>query len=121
MAITNVLAEVTVVDFDAALAWYERLFGRPADRRPMDGLAEWQVTETDGVQVFHDPERGGGAVPTLIVDDLDARIADLAGRGFRPGAITTGEVGRFAIRTDPEGNTITFAGSLSTDASIDLA
>ncbi len=82
----------------------------------MDGLAEWQVTETGGVQVFHDPERGGGAVLTLIVDDLDARVADLAGRGLRPGAITTGEVGRFAIIVDPEGNTINVAEPLSTDA-----
>jgi hypothetical protein len=40
----RVLAGVAVADLDAALPSYERLFGRPADAPPMEGLAEWHVT-----------------------------------------------------------------------------
>lgn len=36
-----VLAGIAVADFDAAVSWYERLLGRPADDLPMGGLAEW--------------------------------------------------------------------------------
>jgi catechol 2,3-dioxygenase-like lactoylglutathione lyase family enzyme len=40
MTVINVRSVIAVADLDAALAWYERLFGRPADSLPMDGLAE---------------------------------------------------------------------------------
>jgi hypothetical protein len=35
MPIEHVLAVVPVTDFEAANAWYESLFGRPADNLPM--------------------------------------------------------------------------------------
>ncbi|MGH2558268.1 MAG: VOC family protein [Thermomicrobiales bacterium] len=109
MPITNLLAVVTVGDFDAALTWYERLFGRPADRFPMAGLAEWQITSAGGTQLLHDAERGGGALLTLAVDDLERHVADIAERGITVGAITRGDMAQFASITDPEGNTVTFA------------
>lgn len=65
MSITSVMAAVTVADFDAALDWYQRFFGRPADLRPMDGLAEWRLTETGVVQVVSGSDRGGSALLTL--------------------------------------------------------
>jgi predicted enzyme related to lactoylglutathione lyase len=114
VTIRNVLAELGVADFDAALAWYARLFGRPPDRRPMDGLAEWQLTETGGVQLFHAPDNTGSALITLSVDDLERHHADLAARDLPVGAITTGDRARFATIPDPEGNTITFAEPLAT-------
>lgn len=40
MPVNRVLAGVAVADLEAALPWYERLFGRSADALPMDGLAE---------------------------------------------------------------------------------
>ena len=44
MTIEHVLAVIPVRDLSSAVLWYERLLGRPADNRPMDTLAEWQVT-----------------------------------------------------------------------------
>jgi hypothetical protein len=44
MPIEHVLAVVPVSDLERADAWYEALFGRPADNRPMPSLVEWQVT-----------------------------------------------------------------------------
>jgi hypothetical protein len=41
--ITQVLAGIAVADLHRAAAWYEVLFGRPADAEPMDGLIEWRI------------------------------------------------------------------------------
>jgi glyoxylase I family protein len=58
MPIDHVLAVVPVADFEAAHAWYERLFGRPADNLPMEGrLVEWRVTDSGWVQVTRDAAR----------------------------------------------------------------
>lgn len=111
MSIDHVLAVVPVADFDAARAWYERLLARPADNRPMDNLAEWQVTDTGWIQVFHDADRAGATQLNLAVDDLDKHIAGLADRGLAAGAITTASKNvRLSSITDPDGNTITFIG-----------
>lgn len=115
MAIDNVLAVIPVADHDAALAWYGRLLGRPPDRSPMAGLAEWQVTETGGFQVLRFVDRAGTASLTLAVDDLEAHVAELASRGVAVGAITAGEMARFVVVTDPAGNAITFAQPLTGD------
>ena len=109
MSITSVSAVVTVADFEGGLAWYERFFGRPADQRPMDGLAEWHHTESGAVQVVHDAERGGRALVTLGVDDLDGFIAELSSRGLSVADVIDGVIARIASITDPEGNVITFA------------
>jgi catechol 2,3-dioxygenase-like lactoylglutathione lyase family enzyme len=109
MPVTNVFAVMAVAIFDEAIAWYERLMGREADNVPMDGLADWQVTATGGIQVFLDFERAGGGAVTLIVDDLVEHVAGLAAADLPVSALTTGEMARFATIGDPEGNTITFA------------
>lgn len=109
MAINSVFAGVAVADFDAALAWYGRFLGRPADAQPMGGLAQWQVTETGGIQLIHDADHAGTALLTLIVSNLEEHVAALAERGLALNAIVTGVVARFATITDPEGNMVTLA------------
>lgn len=115
MSIKRVYAEIAVADLDAALAWYARLLGRPADAFPMDGLAEWHFAGTGGIQLFRDADHAGAALLTFAIDDLEGYGAALAERGLPVGAITTGEKARFVAVTDPEGNTITLAEPLSTD------
>ena len=114
MPIDHVLAVVPVADFEAAHAWYERLFGRPADNLPMEGrLVEWRVTDSGWVQVTRDTERAGSTLLNFAVDDLDQHFADVAGRGLALGAIETVNKGvRLSAISDPEGNTITFIGNL---------
>lgn len=105
----KVLAVVPVADFDESAAWYARLLGRPADARPMPGLADWHLTDTAWVQVFRDPGRAGGTALNLAVDDLAGEAAALAGRGIRLGPVsTTDKDARLAAVTDPAGNTVTF-------------
>ena len=111
MAIDHVLAVVPVADFEAAHAWYERLFGRPADNLPMDGLVEWRVTDSGWVQLTRDAGRAGSALLNFAVDDLDQHVADISARGLTPGAIETVNNGvQLCAIGDPEGNTITFIG-----------
>ena len=111
MSIDHVLAVVPVADFEAAQAWYERLFGRPDDNLPMGGLVEWQLTDSGWVQLTRDADRAGSALLNLAVDDLEGHVADISGRGLAPGAIKTVSKGvQLSGIRDPEGNTITFIG-----------
>jgi predicted enzyme related to lactoylglutathione lyase len=117
MTIEHVLAVVPVADFDAAHAWYERLFGRPADNLPMEGrLVEWRMTETAWVQITFDPDRAGSALLNFAVDDLDHQDADISRRGLALGTIETVNKGvRLSAIRDPDGNTITFIGNFRID------
>jgi predicted enzyme related to lactoylglutathione lyase len=109
MSVTTVLAGIPVSDFEAALTWYERLLGRPADGRPMDGLAEWHQPGAGAIQVIRDDARAGNALLTLSVDDLASQVAAIEERGLTPGAIddTTSAKVLITTITDPDGNTTT--------------
>jgi predicted enzyme related to lactoylglutathione lyase len=114
MAVVNVLPVLMVEDFDAAVTWYEALFGRAPDRRPMDGCVEWQLAGSGGVQVYRDAESAGGSTVIIGVDDVDAYVAELGGRGI--GAETFDvPSGQFRLATiqDPAGNTITLGQQLT--------
>ncbi|MBA2517788.1 MAG: VOC family protein [Solirubrobacterales bacterium] len=113
MSIDHVLAVVPVADFDAAHAWYERLFGRPADNLPMEGqLVEWQVTDSGWVQVTRDADRAGSALLNFAVDDIDQHVAEVLDRGLPAGTIETVNKGvQLSAIRDPDGNTITFIGN----------
>ena len=102
MGATNVFAGIPVSEFSAARAWYEQLFGRPADLVAHETDVAWQLTETGWVYVVEDAERAGRALVTVLVDDLDA--LELDGEI----EIAEGKYRRTAV-TDPEGNRITFA------------
>ncbi len=108
MGFTQVLAVAPVRDIESAVAWYEQLLGRPADTRPMPGLADWHIAQSGWVQVFQSPEQAGATLLNLVVDDLDKTLTDLATRGITPGEIQPGGRNvRFAAVQDPDGNRIT--------------
>ena len=92
MAIVNALAGIMVSDLTTAEAWYEQLLSRPADARPMEGLAEWQLADGGWIQVFQDKERAGSSSVTFLVNGLDDQVAALKARGIsidRPPLQTT--------------------------------
>ncbi|MBX9397456.1 VOC family protein [Streptomyces sp. TRM72054] len=110
MAINTVYAVMSVADFEAARTWYERLWGRPADRDPMEGLAEWEVIPGGAIQLLREPDRAGAAMLTLAVDDVDAEVRLAADRGLDLGTVQDTPGGfRVAAVTDPAGNVVTFA------------
>jgi predicted enzyme related to lactoylglutathione lyase len=106
--INHVLAVAPVTDHEAAVDWYTRLLGRPADARPMPGLADWHLTDSGWLQVFTDPERAGHALINLAVTDLDTELATLAAHGIAAGAsLAAKDRVRFASVHDPDGNRVT--------------
>jgi predicted enzyme related to lactoylglutathione lyase len=115
MAITEFFAGVAVADFGAMLAWYERLMGKPPDFFPQEGEAVWQVTEHAWIYVVATRHEGAGgrdgkALLTILVEDLEDLVAQLAERGVPVGPIDeTSSSVRKVVISDPEGNRITFA------------
>ncbi|MFF4183544.1 VOC family protein [Streptomyces sp. NPDC001691] len=108
MAFTHVLAVAPVSEMEPAVTWYERLLGRPADKRPMPGLADWHIAPSGWVSVFQSPQHAGSTLLNLVVDDLDRAISELAGRGIVVGEVQPGsQQVRFAAVHDPDGNRVT--------------
>lgn len=109
MKIEEVFTGMPVSDLANALRWYERLMGRLPDLVPNDNEGAWQLAEHAWVYVVGDPDRAGKGLLTLLVDDVEAQVAELAQRGLATDAVDTipGVVSTAEIR-DPDGNRITF-------------
>lgn len=112
MSITNALAGIAVEDINIALAFYERLFGRAPDARPMSEVAEWKFSTGGWVQIFTDFDRAGASLVTLIVDDLAETLQDLSIHGIMPIARRQGDFAKTAIFRDPDGNQLIFSQTL---------
>ena len=107
----DLFAGIPVTDYARAVAWYERLLGSPPSFLPNDTEAVWGVVEHGHLYVDVRPDHAGSAMHTLFVDDFDARLAAVAGRGIEPVELETYDNGvRKAIFRDPDGNEIGFGG-----------
>lgn len=111
MTPTHVLAQSTVSDLGRAEDWYTALFGRGPDARPMEGLLEWYLTESFGVQVWDEPERAGRSSMVLAVSDLDADAASLARAGLTLDGPQQVSAGRVLVLLDPDGNRVVLTGA----------
>jgi predicted enzyme related to lactoylglutathione lyase len=102
-------AGIPVDDYAAALTWYERLFGTPPAFFPTDTEAVWDLADQRSVYVEQRPEHAGHAMITILVADLDARVAQIADRGLEPAKRETYDNGvRKITYYDPDGNEIGF-------------
>jgi predicted enzyme related to lactoylglutathione lyase len=110
----NVLPSLQVESFDETVDWYERLFARPPDRRPMDGCVEWQLASTGGLQVFRNPDGASPATIIIGLDDLAAEVEALGTRGIdvEPYEVPSGQF-RLAQLKDPAGNAVILSQDLS--------
>ena len=109
MVIVNALAGIMVSDLTTAEAWYEQILARPADSRPMEGLAEWKLTNGGWIQVFQDKDRAGSSSVTFLVSRLDDHIADLEAKGVSIERTTASDYVKTATVSDPSGNRVVFA------------
>jgi predicted enzyme related to lactoylglutathione lyase len=110
--VVDLFAGIPVTDYAAALAWYERLFGSPPAFLPNDIEAVWELAEHRYVFIEQKPEHAGHARHLLFVDDLDARVAQIAERGLTPTERETYANGvRKAAYRDPDGNEFGFGGA----------
>jgi catechol 2,3-dioxygenase-like lactoylglutathione lyase family enzyme len=107
----DLFAGMLVGELERAQGWYERLLGAEPTFFPNDREAVWTLEDGRHVYVQLDAERAGGGLITLIVDDLDARVAAIAARGIEPADDETYDNGvRKVTYRDPEGNEIGFGG-----------
>src|ERR1700754_3973917 len=109
MPIKNVLASVAVKDLKSAVQWYERIFGRPADSKPMPEVAEWKFPGGGWLQVYTLPERAGGCSFTLAVSNIHEEYDRLQKLGIRTGDRASNAKVKTIMIKDPDGNSIAFA------------
>ena|SRR2546423_2123912 len=108
----DLFAGIAVSDYAAALTWYEKLLGSPPSFFPNDIEAVWGLAEHRWVYIVQRPEHAGHALHTVFVDDLDAFLAQVAGRGLEPAERETYSNGtRKVTYRDPDGNEIGFGGA----------
>jgi catechol 2,3-dioxygenase-like lactoylglutathione lyase family enzyme len=108
-AATHLFAGCVVTDVATARPFYERLFGREPDLVPHAGEACWDLGRGMWVYYVVDAERAGGGVVTVLVDDLDALLAEWATRGVAPREVRLeGPDARKAYIYDPDGNELGF-------------
>jgi len=113
----DLFAGIPVSDFGAARAWYERLWGAEPSFLPNDTEAVWGLAEHGWVFIEHRPDHAGPAMLTVFVDDLDARVAEIAGRGIEPADRETYSNGVQKVTyRDPDGNEIGFGGTAPGDS-----
>jgi predicted enzyme related to lactoylglutathione lyase len=102
-------AGVAVAQFDAAVSWYTRLFGRSADVVVNVDEVMWRFADAAWLYVVRDERRAGRALVALHVPDLDKTVRDISGRGINGDPIgIVGKSGRKATFTDADGNAISF-------------
>ena len=107
----DLFAGIPVKDYEAALPWYERLLGSPPSFFPTDTEAVWELAEHRWMFIVQRPEHAGHAIPTVLVEDLDARVGGIAARGIEPSSDETYSNGtRKVTYIDPDGNEIGFGG-----------
>lgn len=107
----DLYAGVPVTDLPGAVAWYEALFGAPPDVAD-DNEAVWDLAEHRSVFIERAPDHAGHARHSIFVDDLDAWVAGVAGRGLVPVERHQYPNGvRKANFRDPDGNEIGFGGA----------
>jgi hypothetical protein len=108
---TELFAGTPVRDFHVSLPWYERLLGSPPSFLPHETEAVWELAEHRYVYIVEEPEHAGHAVTTVMVDDLDARMAGIVERGIEAELRETYEGGvRKTTYVDPDGNRFAFGG-----------
>ncbi|MGH3454106.1 MAG: VOC family protein [Nocardioidaceae bacterium] len=109
----GVFAGIPVGNYDRALEWYKRLLGAEPAFYPNDIEAVWQLAADRYVYIIQDPDRAGGAVSMIWVDDPAAEVARIAGQGLEPVDIEKhGSVWKYVFHDD-DGNETGIGGEVS--------
>jgi catechol 2,3-dioxygenase-like lactoylglutathione lyase family enzyme len=107
----ELFAGLPVADYDRAVEWYARFLGSEPSFLPNETEAVWELAENRYVFIELRPEHAGHAMHTIFVDELDARVDGIAGRGIEPAERETYSNGvRKVTYRDPDGNEIGFGG-----------
>lgn len=101
----NQFSGYCIRDLATSVAWFNKLLGAEPSFYPNDVEAVWELAENRYVYVIVRPEDAGHSLHTIVVDDYDERLVQIAERGLKPDEVETfGEGVRKAIFHDPDGN-----------------
>lgn len=103
--LVTILAQVNCADMLESTRWYEALFGRPPDARPMDGLVEWHHG-AGGLQLYRNDANAGHSSVTLIVTNITDASKGLMTDGFPTGEVEAGDHASFMRLHDPDNNLV---------------
>lgn len=106
MGIETIFANISCSDLEVSLPWYEKLFGAPPTRRPMEGLAEWHFTESAEVQLYENKANAGKSTLTVGVLPLEPEHRRLSEQGLEPGPIEPTKDFFISRVNDPDGNLV---------------
>lgn len=107
----DLFAGVPVRHRATSVDWYERLLGKPPSFFPNDDEAVWELAPYRYLFIEVRPEHAGNARHLLFVEDVDAFVAQIRGRGLEPVEQETYANGvRKASYRDPDGNRFEFGG-----------
>lgn len=106
MKLRKIYAHLDCCDLTVAITWFEALFDRSPDARPMAGLAEWHHGAGAGFQLFENAADAGRGTLTLIVDDLRGEAERLNAAGLRPGEVEPATRAELVQLRDPDGNRV---------------
>jgi hypothetical protein len=109
MAVEKIYAQLSCSDLSSSVAWFQRIFGRPPDARPMDGLAEWHHHDHAGFQLFEDRSSAGHGTLTLIVSGLADEHSRLTKCGLEPPDIEPADSVSLIRLHDPDQNLVVLA------------
>ncbi|WP_042364075.1 VOC family protein [Streptacidiphilus neutrinimicus] len=108
---TDLFAGIYVRDYDEAVDWYTRVLGAEPAFCPNEIEAVWELAEHRYLYIRRSPEHAGHALQTVLVDDLDDRVAAIAGRGVEPALREQYPDGvRKVVYRDADGNELGFGG-----------
>jgi len=106
----SLFARVHLRDLTTARTWYERPLVEPSFF-PNPTEVVWTLAEGRSLYIEEAPERPGGGLVTVMVDDLDSVVAEIGSRGLEPAERETYANGvRKTTYRDDDGNEIGFGG-----------
>lgn len=109
MTLRKIYAHLDCSDLDRSIPWFETIFDRPPDARPMDGLAEWHHADEAGFQLFQNPDDAARGTLTLIVEGLEEERSRLKAAGLTPGALEAATSVSLIRLRDPDNNLVVMA------------
>lgn len=109
MGIQTIVANISCASLETSLPWYEKLFGAPPTRRPMDGLAEWRFTDSAEVQLHENKANAGKSTLTIGVLAIEPEQRRLSEQELKPGPIEPANDFFIMRMRDPDGNLVVMA------------
>ena len=110
----GIFAGIPVRDYTSAVDWYRQLLGAEPAFYPNDIEAVWQLAEDRYVYIIEAPERAGGAVSMIWVDDPVSEVAKISERGLEPVDVEKHDTVWKYVFHDADGNETGIGGEVST-------